>query len=229
MIPKKSTPIKHDVLIEDFAKGRLTLSQIRVAVFVIRWSWGFDGDKGRRRDWTKPFTKYEIASAINMEYSWCCRTCDRMVQEGKLREKDGRWQFNEHWEEWKVEENSRLRKTQQNVEKNSINVEKNSTQNGEDVQKERHPQIPKESRKKEKESIDDLISKSEKPFILRSPERASKRLVKFGCPHKFVKWMNTMPEETQSRLCRALADELSKHDMNLAESMNWIVQKVREE
>ncbi len=100
MIPYESTPIKNTILTEIFAKGRLTYAEMRIAVFVIRWSWGFDaGD--RRQEWTKDFTISEIAREIDMNYKLCARTVNAMVREEKLLRNGNKYQFNEHYELWK--------------------------------------------------------------------------------------------------------------------------------
>jgi predicted DNA-binding protein YlxM (UPF0122 family) len=103
MIPQESTPIKNDVLIEVFAKGRLTYNEMRIALFIIRWSWGFD-DGERRRDWTKEFTIAEIAKEIGMSRSHCSETIKKMVKENKLLQNGNRFQFNEHFETWIIQD-----------------------------------------------------------------------------------------------------------------------------
>ncbi|GAI66940.1 unnamed protein product, partial [marine sediment metagenome] len=55
MIPKDSTPIKHKILTEIFAKRLLTLNEIAIVSYIMRWSWGFD-DGERRQDWTGKLT-----------------------------------------------------------------------------------------------------------------------------------------------------------------------------
>ena len=115
MIPDESTPVKHKVLIEIIAQGRLSYDEIRIACFIMRWSWGFD-EGSRRRDWTKEFTVSEIAEAINMNRGLCSYTINKMIKEGKLLKKGKQYQFNEHYEQWGV------RKTHGEREKNSQGV-----------------------------------------------------------------------------------------------------------
>lgn len=100
MIPKKSTPIKNEILINIFAKGLLNKDEMRIIFYIIRWSWGFNGVK-RRQDWTKKITKRQIADDIGMKESQFNRTINRMIIENKIIIKDGCYQFNEHHKEWK--------------------------------------------------------------------------------------------------------------------------------
>ena len=99
MIPKKSTPIKNEILINIFAKGMLTKEEMRIVFYIIRWSWGFDGVK-RRQDWTKELTKRQIADGIGMYESHLNENVNRMIAENKLIVKDKCYQFNEHYEKW---------------------------------------------------------------------------------------------------------------------------------
>jgi len=102
MIPKESTPIKHTILIEIIAQGRLTYDEVRIASFIMRWSWGFDDkENNRRQDWTKEFTITEIAKEIKMKRSDCSRTINKMMNEEKLLKDSNKYQFNEHYENWK--------------------------------------------------------------------------------------------------------------------------------
>jgi len=103
MIPQESTPIKHTILIEIIAQGRLSYDEVRIACFIMRWSWGFD-EGVRRQDWTKEFTISEIAKDIKMHRGTCSETINRMLNEGKLLKDGDKYQFNEHYENWKVSE-----------------------------------------------------------------------------------------------------------------------------
>jgi len=100
MIPQESTPIKHTILIEIIAQGRLSYDEVRIVSFVMRWSWGFD-EGVRRQDWTKEFMVSEIAKEIKMKRSVCSRTINKMARDGKLLREDDKYQFNEHYENWK--------------------------------------------------------------------------------------------------------------------------------
>ena len=100
MIPNGSTPIKNEILMDIFAKGKLTQAEIRIVSYVIRWSWGFMG-KDRRQDWTKKLTKRQMANDIEMKESLLNRILNKMIKENKIIVKGGCYQFNEHEEEWK--------------------------------------------------------------------------------------------------------------------------------
>jgi len=99
MIPKDSTPVKHKILTEIFAKRLLTLNEIAIVSYIMRWSWGFD-DGERRQDWTGKLTKRKIADDIEMNRGKCCTILNRMIKEKKVKVKDKCYQFNEHYEGW---------------------------------------------------------------------------------------------------------------------------------
>lgn len=104
MIPDGSTPIKNEILIEIFAKGKLTRMEMRIASYIMRWSWGFD-DKERRQDWTKSIMEKQIAEDLGVHKVVVCRTIKQMIQRKiLLTEKLTKglcYQFNEHYENWK--------------------------------------------------------------------------------------------------------------------------------
>jgi predicted DNA-binding protein YlxM (UPF0122 family) len=105
MIPDESTPIKNMILTEIIAQGRLTYDEVRIASFVMRWSWGFeDKANNRRQDWTKDFSVSEIAKEIKIHRGTCSETISKMVNEGKLLRDGNKFQFNEHYESWNVSE-----------------------------------------------------------------------------------------------------------------------------
>ena len=123
MIPGKSTPIKNEILIDIFAKGKLSQLELRIIFYIIRWSWGFDGVK-RRQDWTKELAKRKIADHINIDRGKCCYILNKMIEENKIIENNKCYQFNEHYKDWK-----KLTKSQslQNIkvdEKSIINRQK---------------------------------------------------------------------------------------------------------
>jgi len=99
MIPKDSTPVKHKILTKIFAKRLLTLDEIAIVSYIMRWSWGFDNGE-RRRDWTKKLTKRKMADDIEMDRGKCCKILNKMIKENKVKIKDKCYQFNEHYEEW---------------------------------------------------------------------------------------------------------------------------------
>jgi len=96
-IPNGTTPIKHEVLTEVFAKGLLSYAEMRIALFIIRWSWGY-----HHNDTQKDFTITQIAKEINMNRGSCSTTLNKMLKENKLIKKNSRYVFNEHFEEWGV-------------------------------------------------------------------------------------------------------------------------------
>ena len=99
MIPRRSTPVKNEVLIEVFAKGRLTQTEMRIASYIMRWSWGFDeGD--RRQEWTREISISRMSEEIEMDKGNCSKTVNKMLKEGKLSKRGRRYHFNERYEEW---------------------------------------------------------------------------------------------------------------------------------
>jgi len=118
MIPKKSTPIKNEILIDIFAKGLLSKDEMRIVSYIIRWSWGFDG-KHRRQDFTKELTKRQIANDMGMDEGHLNRNINKMIAENKLTDKEGCYQFNEHYTNWKNLTNSQVGKTKKLDEKSS--------------------------------------------------------------------------------------------------------------
>jgi len=108
MIPDESTPIKNFILTDIFAKGKLSYAEMRIATFIIRWSWGFDaGD--HRQEWTKDFTISDIAKEINMNRSACSEVINKMLRENKLKREGNKYQFNEHYNSWAVGNNDTVR------------------------------------------------------------------------------------------------------------------------
>ncbi len=132
MIPHESTPIKNIILTDIFAKGKLSYAEMRIATFIIRWSWGFDaGD--HRQEWTKDFTISEIAREIDMNYSLCIRTINEMIRQGKLLKDRNKYQFNEHCETWNitnssntVTKNNTLTKSNENITKSNYTLTKSN-------------------------------------------------------------------------------------------------------
>ena len=118
MIPKKSTPIKNEILIDIFAKGLLSKDEMRIISYIIRWSWGFNG-KHRRQDFTKELTKRQIAGDINMDEGHLNRNLKKMIAEKKITDQDGCYQFNEHYQEWKNLTKSQTKKRKKLDEKSN--------------------------------------------------------------------------------------------------------------
>jgi hypothetical protein len=99
MIPPRSTPIKNEVLIEIFAKGKLTQTEMRITAYIIRNSWGYSFN-GIRQQWTKPLTITQIAKDIELSRCKCSTAINGMLKEKKIIRKNNQYKFNEHYEEW---------------------------------------------------------------------------------------------------------------------------------
>jgi predicted regulator of amino acid metabolism with ACT domain len=185
MIPKESTPIKHTILIEIIAQGRLTYDEVRVASFVMRWSWGFD-EGTRRQDWTKEFTISEIAQEMKMDRGLCSRTINKMINDGKLLRDGNKFQFNEHYENWKV-----LQKVTPTVAKSHGSVAKSHTSDIEQTQididvKDEKPlrkDTYKDTKDKDTIKIINIALKNEKQEISLKDEKQekAKELIKQFC------------------------------------------------
>ena len=101
MIPKNTTPIKNEILINIFAKGLLTKTETRIVFYIIRWSWGFDG-VGRRQDWTKSIDRIQMAKEMRIDLSKLSRVINIMIKEKKIIQKGKQYQFNEHYDKWEL-------------------------------------------------------------------------------------------------------------------------------
>ena len=123
MIPKESTPIKNEILIDIFAKGLLNKDEMRIIFYIIRWSWGFDEEE-RRQDWTRKLKKRKMANDIEMDESHFNRNINKMIIENKIIIKDSRYQFNEHYERWKNLPNSPFLKVKKLTKKSSKTYQK---------------------------------------------------------------------------------------------------------
>jgi len=129
MIPKDSTPIKNEILIDIIAKGLLNKDEMRIIAYIIRWSWGFNGE-GRRQDWTKKLNKRKITNDIGMKESQLNRIINKMIKENKIITKDKCYQFNEHYEKWENLTKSKVfneRKLNKKLSKTSQIVKENLT------------------------------------------------------------------------------------------------------
>jgi hypothetical protein len=98
-IPRCSTPVKNTILVDIFARGLLKYNEIRIVAYIIRYSWGFAG-KTRRQDWTKSLSHRKIAAGIGMARQTVSTNVKSMVERGILMRKEGRYQFNEHYDQW---------------------------------------------------------------------------------------------------------------------------------
>lgn len=120
MIPKNSTPIKNEILIQIFACGLLSKTEMRIVLYVIRYSWGFD-HKSRRRDWTMPVNNTHAAAEINMARQKFAATSNDMVRRNILKRKGRQLQFNEHYETWQVSRNDDSYRCHETMTKTSRN------------------------------------------------------------------------------------------------------------
>lgn len=112
MIPeeKKVTWIKNETLTEIFAKGRLTLDEMCIAFYILRWFWGFDnGEKGQ--GWTRPLKEEEVAKDLRMAESNLNTVLNKMIKEKKILVKDKRYHFNEQYDSWKPKEENKDKET----------------------------------------------------------------------------------------------------------------------
>ena len=131
MIPQNSTPIKNKILIDIVAKGLLSKEEMRIIAYIVRWSWGFD-DGERRQDWTNKLTKRKMANDIGMAEQHVGKNINKMIKENIIIVKNGCYQFNEHFEEWKnlpkrlvLEDNKKLtEKVSKTNRKGELNLPK---------------------------------------------------------------------------------------------------------
>ena len=96
MMKEFSTPITNEVLIEVFAKGLLSQTEMRIVSYIIRWSWGF------HREWTNKVTVQKIADDIGISRRICSTAINRMIREKKIQRDNGQYKFNENYKEWEV-------------------------------------------------------------------------------------------------------------------------------
>jgi hypothetical protein len=185
MIPNGSTPIKNEILTEIFAKGLLSKDEMRIIFYIIRWSWGFVG-KNKRQDWTRPLQQIKIAEDIEMDRGLLNRNLKRMIEEKKILEKDGCYQFNEHDNEWvKIDKKSieksekkltnsqsKLTNSQSKLTNSQQKVDKKSISTGKNPNHDKGLREFKENKETYKETIKekgDIFSKTFKDFqIMRN-------------------------------------------------------------
>jgi hypothetical protein len=191
MIPKESAPIKHTILVEIIAQGRLTYDEVRIASFIMRWSWGFDDkENNRRQDWTKEFTISEIAQEMKMDRGLCSRTINKMINDGKLLRDGNKFQFNEHYENWKVlQKVTLLQKVTPTVTKSHGSVAKSHTSDIEQTQIDIDVKDEKPHHKdtlkilKDKDTLKIIAHENEKQEISLKDEKQekAKELIKQFC------------------------------------------------
>lgn len=138
MIPEKYTPVSNEIMIEIIAKGLLNKNEIRIAHYIMRWSWGW-GNKGEkeRQDWTRKLYKGNIADDIGMDRGNLNVVLNKMIKEGKVIVEDRCYQFNEHYKDWNIVNltikyckfnNKKLLK----LHKNIVNLTMSTTDEGND-------------------------------------------------------------------------------------------------
>jgi len=173
MIPDGSTPIKNEILIEIIAKGLLTWLEMRIACYIMRWSWGFNG-KNRRQDWTNPLTKTEIAKDLGIHRQRCSPTINDMIDRKILKVKKPStnrdtqklcYQFNEHYENWKSVNKSRRRRETVNKSRRRLSTNRDGDVNKSrrcdagDIDQQKHSETPKETIKETiKENISNIFT-----------------------------------------------------------------------
>ena len=118
-------------MIDIVAKGLLSKEEMRIIAYIVRWSWGFD-DGERRQDWTNKLTKRKMANDIGMAEQHVGKNINKMIKENIIIVKNGCYQFNEHFEEWKnlpkrlvLEDNKKLtEKVSKTNRKGELNLPK---------------------------------------------------------------------------------------------------------
>jgi len=177
MIPKNSTPIKNEILIDIFAKGLLSKSEMQIVFYIIRWSWGFDGVE-RRQDWTKELKQKKIAEDIGMDQGSLNRNIKKMIAENKILKKDGCYQFNEHYDQWvKIDKKSikksekkltnsqlKLTNSQLKLTKSQLKIDKKSISTGLKDSNDKPLPMPKENKETYKETLKEKSDVFQKTF-----------------------------------------------------------------
>lgn len=213
MIPNNSTPVKNEILIDIFAKGKLTRMEMRIASYIIRWSWGFDG-KTRRQDWTKSMMEKQIAEDLGIHKVVACRTIKHMRRRKiLLTEKLTKglcYQFNEHYEDWeKLTEMLTKKKLTEMLTRVNRNVNKvtNGRSNKNSTQKANHKGIPSLAQK--------LRSKDLKETLKETVGFLNKKL------NKNYRWQTS---RTQKLIKGRLAEKYTLEDFKLViedRKMKW--------
>ncbi|MEA3313324.1 MAG: hypothetical protein U9Q18_02995 [Caldisericota bacterium] len=103
------TPVKNNTL-EILGKGKLSYTEMRIAVYVLRNSRGYSFN-GVRQKWTKEMSVPDIAEANEMDRAVCSRAINKMIRERKLLKRGDKFQFNEHFKSWVVQKNTAVAKS----------------------------------------------------------------------------------------------------------------------
>lgn len=209
MIPKDSTPVKHKILTDIFAKRLLSLDEIAIVSYIMRWSWGFDNGE-RRQDWTNKLTKRKIAKDIGMYESHLDRNINRMILENKIIVKNKRYQFNEHYEEWK-----NLPKTP--VLQDGKKQAKNACKTGQ-IGKKNLPKTPVKLTKKVSLGMPNNQGKSIKNKGIRGGEHTSKDTLKDN--KKTLKEENFLNNKIPKKIRKLSKEEVEKNKQNITKSKN---------
>lgn len=100
---REYTRIKHTVLMDIFAKGLLSKREMQIVFVVIRESWGWDQGKS---NWTKKaLSQRQIAQKTEVNLRHINPVLQDMLDRKILVKNDeGRYSFNEHFETWGVTE-----------------------------------------------------------------------------------------------------------------------------
>ena len=98
---REYTRIKHDVLMDIFARGLLSKREMQIVFVVIRESWGWDGGQS---NWTRrPLTQRQIGHETGLSERHVNPLIQDMLDRKILVKNDeGHYSFNEHFETWRV-------------------------------------------------------------------------------------------------------------------------------
>lgn len=207
-IPKESTPIKNEILVEIFAKRKLALRELSIVSYIIRHSWGYDDKKNKRRqDWTKPMTITEIAENINMDRGNTSKIINDMLRRNILCCQEDRYQFNEHSESWSVLNQHSVSKQHGKRVKSTRSACQNNTPIPTKSMKTKGDKIPKETLKETyKENINICVF------------------------HSLVHLWNSLSEVPQLRMIKssAIYQEGKRRLLNLLEKERRTIIEIRQ-
>jgi len=118
------TPVPNRML-EEFAKGVLKFDEMRIALHVIRQTRGFGNKKtGKRQVWTRRLTHREIAKETRIAPNIVSSTIKQMEMKKILHQNNKRYQINENYEEWIMEDRRTVKNldSQESLLKESKNL-----------------------------------------------------------------------------------------------------------
>ncbi|MGB9695291.1 MAG: replication protein [Caldisericaceae bacterium] len=93
---KKSFTQIPNKMMEIFIKGLLGETEMRIAIYIIRQSIGY------QRVWTNETTIKKIAKDIGISRSFCSKIISKMLRENKITRDSSRLKFNDNYSEWVV-------------------------------------------------------------------------------------------------------------------------------